>query len=211
MVNVRSEICCAPASRVGIRHQSGDFAVDILELGYFGNIFAPRIQDVVFYSRHTAVIQDESDVGALADQIDGDGQLAVENTNVERKSVIAERSNVFDKQFPLSQFVGLRVQDTTNAFQLCMAGDFVEVRLEISIFWPAAGYDPFDGIAVLVCEVQQVLGFCQHMEFIHICFQMHGLDDAETLRGLAVIEHSKGTVEGREGVEPGVTKQIQVP
>lgn len=97
MVNVRSEICHAPASRVGVRHQSRDFAVDILELSYFGNIFAPRIQDVVFYSRHTAVIQDESDVGALADQIDGDGQLAVENTDVERESVRAQRSYVFDK------------------------------------------------------------------------------------------------------------------
>jgi hypothetical protein len=89
-----------------------------------------------------------------------------------------------------------------------MAGDFVDVRFEISIFWPAAGYDPFQGIVVLVSEVQQVLGFRQHMEFIDICFQVHGLDDAETLRGLTVIAHSKGTVEGREGIEPGVTKQI---
>src|SRR5215467_8253957 len=92
-----------------------------------------------------------------------------------------------------------------------MAGDSVEVRLEISIFWPTAGYDPFEGIVMLASEVQQVFRFRQHMDLINICFHVHRLDDVETLSGLAVIAHSKGTVEGREGVEPGVTKQVQVP
>ena len=80
---------------------------------------------------------------------------------------------MLDERRSLAHIVRLCMEHTTNAFQLGMTRNLVEVGFEILSLRPAASHDAFERVVRLIGKREQMLGLTEHIGLIDIGFQMH--------------------------------------
>src|SRR5579863_6461229 len=195
MLHIRPKILCRPLLWIGIRDDARDLANDIGKLGNLRDVCAPGIENSFFHLRDATVVENETYPEAARNQIDGNGKLSGEHTDVEGQAIVGERSYIFNERLSPTQFVRLRVQHTADSFQFGMACDLVQIRLEIPILRPATSDDSLKRIVSLISECEQMTRLVQHVALIDVCLQMNRLHDVQALCSFEVVWHAERAVQ----------------
>ena len=103
------------------------------------------------------------------------------------------------------------MENSSEAFQLRMPDDFVEIGLESILFWPPGGHHACYAIAGVLCQAKDVRGFVEHLGFIHVALDKHSFVYFKSANGFPIVAEPKRTVQYRQKLEPGIVKQVLVP
>src|ERR1700720_1303173 len=105
---------------------------------------APGVQRLTLYIGNAAVVENKRNIRAFRNQIGRNGELARENTDVEREAVFAKAGDVLDEHFSLADFVRARVKNSPDSFHFEVRGKRFDVRFESVAFRPARCNDARD-------------------------------------------------------------------
>lgn len=80
---------------VGFGDHAGELAVQVLASGQLTDVSVPRGDDLVFDARLGEVVEDEGLLGVTVDELDGSGQVTLEDQDVVPQLEIQQRVDAF--------------------------------------------------------------------------------------------------------------------